>query len=68
MDWPWLSCIGERDDDTTWLLRRESAFIRNLQEYARLILLPPTPILPPCIIMSLYNEQELADHKRYSQI
>jgi hypothetical protein len=24
--------------------------------------------LPHCGIMSLYNEQELADHKRYSQI
>jgi hypothetical protein len=67
MGWLSLSCIGERDDDTT-ALRRESAFIRNPQEYARLILLPPTPILSHCIIMSLYNEQELADHKRYSQI
>ena len=67
MDWPLLSCIGERDDDTTYFAER-SAFIRNPQEYAQLILLPPTPILSHCMIMSLYNEQELADHKRYSQI
>jgi hypothetical protein len=46
--------------------RRHHSFIRNLHEHALLIL--PTSHFPHCGIMSLYNEQELADHKRYSQI